>query len=191
MRCRSSLDCRCRSRRSRHWRLCWTRPVGRIHGLRIPRCQHRRSILRSSPRSKSFAFRPFEQLNLLLHLFKASLILVNLLYNMVPVLRIQPIDQDGYLLDIVMYILQCRQWWTSKLPLPRCRRQSSISLIRLLSISPQLLPQKPQKQLLQRIGGQSFGIIRVGLLDERVVLEQVRDLREGPFVDSVGEKRLE
>lgn len=55
----------------------------------------------------------------------------------------------------------------------------------------QLLPQQVQEELLQRLRAQSASIGVGGVLDQGIVLEEVRDLEEGGGVDAVGEERLE
>jgi hypothetical protein len=48
-----------------------------------------------------------------------------------------------------------------------------------------------QEELLQRLWGQSASIVAVGLPDQGVVIEQVRDVQESGGFDAVGEERLE
>lgn len=116
-----------------------------------------------------------------------ALLVPDLLHHVVSIPRIQPVHQRRHLFDMFVRVLERRQRRAAELPLAR----RAIAATGPLGLALHLLPKEEQEQLLQRIGTQARGIVRVAGLDERIAPQKLRDVRKCPRVDAVREQRLE
>lgn len=117
-----------------------------------------------------------------------TLLVPDLLHHVVSIPRIQPVHQRRHLFDMFVRVLERRQRRAAELPLAR---RAIAATTGPLGLALHLLPKEEQEQLLQRIGTQARGIVRVASFDECIAPQQLRDMRKCSRVDAVREQRLE
>lgn len=130
-------------------------------------------------------FPSFDLCDLLLHKSISPLLLPNGLDHVFSISTIQSFHHPWQFVTIFLRSLDGRKQWTLEFAL-LARAIQSILLLR-----PQLIAQKPQKQVSQRVHRQPLRIVGFSILDKSVVREKVGDAHKVLVQGAVKGERLE